>query len=46
MHYQAPHARGFGGFVVLPIRPKPEPAHSDRKTGWLAGLFAGPKVAK
>ena len=46
MHYQAPHARGFGGFVVLPIKPKPEPAHQVRAAGWLAGLFAGRKAAR
>ena len=36
MHYQAPHSRGFGGFVVLPIKPKPEPVHEPRTAGWLA----------
>lgn len=46
MHYQAPHPRGFGGFVVLPIKPKPEPVHEPRTTGWLASLLAGPKAAR
>ena len=45
MHYQAPHSRGFGGFVVLPIKPKLEPAQEPRVAGWLANLLA-PKAAK
>ena len=46
MHYQPPHSRGFGGFVVLPIKPRPEPVHAPRATGWLSTLFAGPKAAR
>ena len=46
MHYQAPHSRGFGGFVVLPIKPKLEPAHEPRTPGWLASLLAGPKASR
>ena len=46
MHYQEPHPRGFGGFVVLPIKPKPEPIHEARTTGWLSNLLSGPKAAK
>ena len=52
MHYQAPHSHGFGGFVVLPIKPKPkpkpklEPGHEPRAAGWLSELFAVSKAAK
>ena len=48
MHYQAPHGRGFGGFVVLPIRAGHRPAVvvEPRPTGWLAALFAGRKTPK
>ena len=45
MHYQAPHSRGFGGFVVLPIKPRPETTVEPRTAGWLANLLA-PKAAK
>ncbi|WP_309628810.1 hypothetical protein [Brevundimonas sp.] len=46
MHYQTPHPRGFGGFVVLPIKPKPEPVQEPRATGWLSTLLAGLKAPK
>lgn len=46
MHYQAPHNRGFGGFVVLPIKSRPEAVRAPRTAGWLASLFASTKVAK
>ncbi len=46
MHYQAPHPRGFGGFVVLPLRPKAEPVHEPERVGWLARLFSDARAAK
>lgn len=46
MHYVAPHGRGPGGFVILPIRPKPDPAHEPRTAGWLSSLFSSSKAAK
>ncbi|WP_428151830.1 hypothetical protein [Brevundimonas sp.] len=46
MHYVAPHSRGFGGFVVLPIKPKSEPVQEPRTTGWLASLLFSPKVVR
>lgn len=45
MHYQAPHPRGIGGFVVLPVRARPEPVRAPRKTGWLATLFSSARTA-
>lgn len=49
MHYQAPHARGSGGFVVLPIKPKKRPSPTPvepRTAGWLTNLFANARTAK
>ncbi len=45
MHYHAPHGRSFGGFVVLPIRPKPEAAE-PKTAGLLATLFSNAKATK
>lgn len=46
MHYQAPHPRGFGGFLVLPIKPKPATVHEPRTPGWVSALLAGPRAPK
>lgn len=46
MHYQAPHRRGCDGFIILPIRPKPELVRQPHAAGWLSSLFSGLKAAR
>jgi hypothetical protein len=48
MHYQAPRERAHGGFVVLPIKARPQsaPQIEPRTAGWLANLFSSAKARK